>query len=154
MIGIKLINGLSNGKWVSTQTQARRPKKIAFSRKIKQMSHPPLRFNNSNVSQFLYQKHLGIFLDSQLTFEEHSKVITTKINKTIRLIRKFQNVLLRPALMTIYKAFVRAHLDYGDVIYDEAYNDIFRQKRQSIQYNACSSLSISIRGSSIEKPYQ
>ena len=90
--------------------------KIAFSRKTKQISHPPSRFNNSIVSQFLHQKHLGMFLDAQLTFEEHSKVITTKINKTIRLIRKFQNILLRPALMTIYKGFVRAHLDYGDVI--------------------------------------
>ena len=30
-----------------------------------------------------------------------------------------QNFLPRPALMTISKAFVGAHLDYGDVIYDE-----------------------------------
>ena len=75
-----------------------------------------LRFNNSIVSQSPHQKHLGIFLDAQLTFEKHLKIITTKVNKTIGLIQKLQNVLLRLALMTICKAFVRPNLDYGDVI--------------------------------------
>ena len=45
--------------------------------------------------------------------------------------RPLQKILPRPVLMTIYKAFVRSHLDYGDVIYDEAYNEIFHQKLES-----------------------
>ena len=57
----------------------------------------------------------------------------------------------RPALMTIYKAFVRPHLDYGDVIYDEAYNKSFHQKLESIQYNTCLALLGTIRGSSLPK---
>ena len=66
-----------------------------------------------------------------MTFEEYLKVITTKVNKTIGLIRKLENGLLRLPLMTIYKAFVRPHLDHGDVIYDEAYNGAFHQKLES-----------------------
>ena len=31
----------------------------------------------------------------------------------------------RPILMIIYRAFVKPHLDYGDVIYDEGYNETF-----------------------------
>ena len=65
------------------------------------------------------------------------KVIAIKVNKTIGLLQKLQNILPRLALMTIYKAFVRPHLGYGDVIYDEAYNETFHQKLESIQYNAC-----------------
>ena len=65
-----------------------------------------------------YQKHLGIFRDIQLTFEEHLKVITTKVNKTIELLRILKKNLPRPALMTIYEA-----LDYVDIINDEAYNE-------------------------------
>ena len=53
--------------------------------------------------------------------------------------------------MTIYKAFVRPHLDDDDVIFDEAYNETFHQKLGSIQYNACLALSGAIRGSSREK---
>ena len=39
----------------------------------------------------------------------------------------------------MYKAFVRPHLDYGYVIFGEAYNEIFHRKVESIQYNACQS---------------
>ena len=105
------------------------------------------------VSQSPYQKHLGIFLDARLTFEENSKVITTKVNKTIVLLRRLPKTLPRPVLMTMYKAFVRPHLDYGDIIYDEAYNETFHQKLESIQYSACLALSGAIRRSSREKLY-
>ena len=47
-----------------------------------------------------------------------------------------RKILPRPVLMTIYKAFVRPHLDYGDVIYDEAYSEILNQKVKYVQYNA------------------
>ena len=100
-------------------------REIIFSRKTKKIFHPLLRFNNSIVSQTPYQKHLGIFLDAQLTFEKHLKVITTKVNKAVGLLQKLQKTLPRPVLLTIYKAFVRRDLDYGDIIYDEAYNEIF-----------------------------
>ena len=53
----------------------------------------------------------------------------------------------------MYKAFVRPHLHYGDIIYDEAYNETFHQKLESIQYYACLALSGAIRGSSKEKLY-
>ena len=74
---------------------------------------------------------LDIFLDAQLIFEEHLKVITTNANKTKGLFRKLHNILLRPALLTIYKAFVRPHLDYGEVTFDEIRNKTFHQKFES-----------------------
>ena len=88
---------------------------IIFSRKTKEIFHPSLHLNSSIVSQFPYQKHLGIFLDARLTFEEHLKVITTKVNKTIGLLQTLPT-LPRPTLMTMYKPFVKPHLDYGDII--------------------------------------
>ena len=81
------------------------------------------------------------------------KVITTNVNRTMGLLRKLQETLPRPVLMTMYKAFVRPHLNYGDIIYDEAYNETFHQKLESIQYSACLALSRAIRRSSREKLY-
>ena len=125
---------------------SKQAQEIIFSRKTKKISHPSLLFHNSIVSQTPSQKHLGIFLEAQLTFEEHLKV-----NKTIGMLWKLQKNLPRPALMTIYKAFVRPYLDYGEVIYDEVYNKTFYQKFESIQYNACLVLSGAVRRSSREK---
>ena len=44
-------------------------------------------------------------------------MVLRKISKTIGLLRKLHNFLPRAALITIYKAFIRPHLDYGDILY-------------------------------------
>ena len=77
-----------------------------------------------------------------------------KINKSIGLIRNLQNLLPTKALITFYIAFVRPHLDYGDIVYDQAHKASFHQKLESLQYNACLAITKVIRGSSSEKLYQ
>ena len=70
------------------------------------------------------------------------------------MIRKLQPIIPRAALLTIYKSFLRPHLDYGDVIYDRAFNESFQNKLESVQYNAALAITGAIRGSSREKLYQ
>ena len=55
-----------------------------------------------------------------LSFEEHLKTISAKTNKTQYLLRKIQNLLPKPALITLYKSFVRPCLGYGYIIYEQA----------------------------------
>ena len=55
---------------------------------------------------------------SKLSFENHLHSVFSRVNKTVDLLRKFQPNLPRKSLVTIYKSFVRPHLDYGDVVYD------------------------------------
>ena len=105
-------------------------------------------FNNSSVSWSSSQKHVGVILDTKLIFDEHLKMVFLKISKTLGHLRKLQNLLPRSALVTIYKAFVRLHLDYGDILYDQAYNMSFHQKLESSQYNACMARTGAIRGTS------
>ena len=105
---------------------------VIFSRKLKKVTHPPLIFNNANVSQCKSQKHLGVILDLTLTFEDHYKTVLSKTNRTIGLLRKLQNFLPREALITICKAFVRPHLDYGDILFDQAFNASFHEKLESM----------------------
>ena len=88
-----------------------------------------------------------MFLDSKLDFDEHIKGIFEKTSKSIGLICKLQNCLLRPSLLQIYKSFVRLHLDYGDIIYDKVFRRYFQKK----QYNAALAITGAIRGTSREK---
>ena len=75
---------------------------VIFSRKIKKPLHTPLTFNNTNVKQTAFQKHLNLILDSQLSFQEHLEIIFSKLNRTIGLIRKLRDSLLRPSLVALY----------------------------------------------------
>ena len=56
--------------------------------------------------------------------------------------------------VTIYKSFIRPHLDYGDVVYDRASNESFHQSLESLQYNAAIAVTGTIRGTSSENLFQ
>ena len=93
-------------------------------------------------------------LDKKLNFEEQLKEVESNVNKTIGIICKLQNVLPRSSLLTIWKSFIRPHLDYGDIIYDKAFNESFHAKLESLQYNATLAITGAIKGSSTEKIYE
>ena len=57
-------------------------------------------------------------------------------------------------MLTIYKSFLRPHLDYGDIIYGRAFNGSFQNKVESVQYNAVLAITGAIRGCSRERLYQ
>ena len=111
---------------------SKQAQEVIFSRKHQKISHPSIYFNNNPIESVSSQKHLGMILDTKLNFQEHIKNILAKVNKTIGLLRKLQNILPRESLLTIFKSIVRPHLDYGDVIYDQSYNNTFHQKMESI----------------------
>ena len=67
--------------------------------------------------------------------------------------RKLHNTLPILPLLTIYKSFIKTHLDYGDVIYDQAYTASFHQKIESVQYNSALAITGATRGGSKEKLY-
>ena len=77
------------------------------------------------------------------------------LNKvTIELLLKLHNILTKSALLTIYKSFIRLHLDYADITYDQAYNVSFNQKLEILQYNVCLAITGAIRGTLREKLYE
>ena len=152
---LKAINNWAfQWKMIFNPDLSKQAQEVIFSRKIKKLLHPTLLFNNIPLSNSLLQKHLGLTLDIKLNFSEHIKSITKKINKTMGLLRKFQQILPRSTLLTIYKTFKRGRLDYADIIYDQAYNSAFHDKLESDQYNACLAITGAIRGTSTEKVYQ
>ena len=128
---------------------------VIFSRKLKKLNHPSLNFNNTVVIQSTNHKHLGMILDTKLDQQKrHLKDKLSNISKTIGLLRKLQKILTRAPLFTIYKSFIRPHLDFVDIIYDKAYNSSFHQNSEKIQYNSALAITGAIRGSFKEKLYQ
>ena len=66
-------------------------------------------------------------------------------------IEKTEQLSSRLSLITLYKAFIRPHLDYVDIIYDKPNN--MNNKIEILQYNAALAITGAIRGSSKEKLY-
>ena len=57
-------------------------------------------------------------------------------------------------MITIYKSFIRPHLDYGDIVYDRAFNESFHKNLEPLQCNAAIVITGAIRGTSSEKLFQ
>ena len=90
---------------------SKQAQEVIFSRKLQKKNHNQVYFSHSSVKQVPSQKHLGMYLDTKLNFQEHLNNVLSKANKTIGLLRKLQVFLPRRSLVTAYKAFVRPHLD-------------------------------------------
>ena len=64
---------------------------------------------------------MGLVLDNKLTFKKHKD----KLNKAcfvVGKIKRLRDIMPHDSLVTIYKSFIRPHLDYSDVIYYQSNN--------------------------------
>ena len=117
---------------------------VIFSRKSVKPFHPQVFFNEVPVERSVSQKHLSLHLDQKLDFSKDINEIS-KAQKGISVIKKLYNILPRNVLLTIYKSFVRPHLDYGDIVYDQPNNQSFSNKIKAVQYNAALAITNAIK---------
>ena len=76
---------------------------------------------------------------SMISYEHYLKFVLNKVKKTI-----VPESLLKQFLITIYKSFIRPHLDYGDIVYDRAFNELLNKNLESIQCNAAMAITEAI----------
>lgn len=105
-----------------------------FARKIQNQNYHSLTFSNIWVEQAVSQK----YLDFKLNFQKQLENAIHTVNKTIRSMRKFQNILLGSSLIN----------DYGDIISDLGKDSSFHLKLESVQHNAALAINSAIRGTS------
>ena len=117
-------------------------------------SHLSVYFNNILVNSTSVHKYLEMLLNDKLSYKHHLNSVLNKVKKTKGLLCKFQQILPRQSLIAIYKSFILPRLDYGDIIYDTAFNESFHKSLESIQYNAAIAISGAIRGTSSDKLFQ
>ena len=114
-----------NWKMIFNLDPSKPAQEVLFSTKKKTQIHPTISFNNIQVERASHHKHLGVLLDQKLNFKQHIDTTILKINKGISVIKKLRHSLPQKSLMTIYKAFLRPLIDYGDIIYHQPQNESF-----------------------------
>ena len=131
---------------------------LIFSRKKNEIDHPVVLFNDTAVKKVIEHKHLGIVLDSKLSFNAHIKAAISKTRKGIGMLKFLSRYLPRHTLDQLYKLHVRPHIDYGDVIFhtpaklcEFSYNEILTnsmEKLESVQYSAALAVTGAWKGTS------
>ena len=124
----KILNWAYQWKMSFNPDKSKQAQEVIFSSKTQRVIHPPEIFNNMPVVCSSCQKHLGIYLDEKMNFSNHIKEKFLKASKGIGILRKLYNVLPRNFLITIYKSFIRPHLDYGAIILNQPENESLCKK--------------------------
>ena len=99
---LKIQNWAYQWKMSFNPDRTKQAQEIIFSRKKNATTHPPLFFNNSEIKLSSNQKHLGLTLDSKLSFNEHINDKIHQANKGVGLLRKLQTILH----VTVYWLFI------------------------------------------------
>ena len=131
---------------------------VTFSKKRLPTNYPPICFSSIPVRKVPEHKHLGIILDSKLSFTSHINAVISKCRQGIGLLKFLSKYLPRQTLNEIYKLYIRPHLDYGDVIYHTPGNiceyshsvvlSHQMEKLEYVQYSAALAVTGAWRGTS------
>ena len=140
---------------------------VVFSKKQPPSVYTDLTFNGIPVKKVSETKHLGVILDSKLSFKSHISAKISIARKGVGIIKKIYPFVSRKTLNDVYKMYIRPHLDYADVLYhtpnkdtltflsiDENYDlHVTMKSIESVQYDAALAVSGAWRGSSRTKLY-
>lgn len=125
-------------KWAETWLVSFNPTKtesLLISRKLNKLNHPPITMQNVQITEVDFHKHLGVYLSNDCTWHHHIEYISQKAWGRINVMRKLKFKLDRKSLETIYTAFIRPLLEYGDVIWDNC-TQYEKQELERIQLEA------------------
>ena len=124
-----------------------------FSKKSTVIDHLDPVFNNNIVDKASSQKHLGLIFDDKLNFKKYIDKKLYKATKSIGIFKKLYHFIRRSALLTENETFIRTHLEYGEIIYDQASNASCSNKIKSVQCNPALAITGAMQGTSRVKRY-
>ena len=137
---------------------------LLFSHKIKSTNHPPIFFNGIEVKKASEHKHLGLILDTKLSFSAHVTEKIKKAQKSLGILKFISSYLPLKTLDQIYKLFIRSQFDYGDTIYHippttNSFDSSIvlhplMESIERIQYNAARVITGTWKGTSTNKLYE
>ena len=135
---------------------------LIFSTKRENSNHQMLYFNILRVTRLDKPKHLGFVLDSKLSFLSHINAAISTSSKVLGILKLLSKYLSRETLNSLYKLYIRPHLDYGDVRYYipnkedslPCHGNFLMQELESVQYSAALAITSAWRGTSREKIYR
>ena len=85
--------------------------------------------NDHTLETSTCEKDLGVYIDNQLKFHEHTAAATKTANQVLGVIKKAYKTRDNLTIPILYKSMVRPHLEYGNLIW----GPFFKQDMKSVE---------------------
>ena len=80
--------------------------------------HNSVSCNNEKVERVSKFKYLGVILDQNLKFNEHTDFVKRKTFAKMKALARIRQFVTQGVSLQLYKSLIIPHVDYGDVLYD------------------------------------
>ena len=108
--------------WINISLLSLQPAKccsMLVSRRRSPRSPPSFLVQGTPLSHVSFVKYLGILINSDLSWSPHVAKLCSKVRKLVGLLyRQFYKHADSATLLTLYKSFIRPHLEYGSIVWD------------------------------------
>ncbi len=101
---------------------------IGTYQSLAKMPEMSIHINNEPLHKVTISKYLGMFIDSNLKWDDYINNMIPKIFVKIGILRSLRNIVPTDTLIQIYNAIVQPHLDDADAVYDSANTDSISSK--------------------------
>jgi hypothetical protein len=82
-------------------------------------------------------KYLGVYFDPGLTFKYHVQQISSKISRSLYILKRAKNLLSSKSLRTLYFSLIHCHLTYANEIWclssNSNINGLFLKQKQAVR---------------------
>ena len=82
---------------------------------------PTMTFNNIEIKRKNSIKFLGVIIDKNLTWKNHTKVIENKICKNIGVLYRASHLLGLKNLLKIYFSFIHIYISYANIAWPSTF---------------------------------
>ena len=101
----------------------------------RKFQHPPLFFDNNELTNVTQHKHLGLTFTANLSWSLHVSEIVNSASKCGQVLRCFMYQIDRKSLETIYFTFIQPKLEYACQVWDDC-NQGDKEALERVQHNA------------------
>ena len=127
---------------------------LASKHKIANLVNPlNIKLGDETIKRVTMSKSLGMYLDEDLSWNEHVDYIARKISSAVGGLKQVRPFVTQETLLTIYKSIILPHFDYCDVVWDTLNKGLAErlQKLQNPSARVITSSSYEIRSNDILK---
>ena len=126
---------------------------MLVSNKKERDSIPEIVFQGEVIKNVSSHKHLGVFISSDLKWNNHIEYLCESASKKLRMLKSLKFSLDRKSLETIFVSFIRPSLEYVNTLWAGAYEkDLI--KLDSLEVEAMRSVTGPTLGSNIANLYR
>ena len=108
---------------------------IGTHQSIVKIADVRIHINNEPLKHLSVAKFLGMYIDSNLKWDDQINNMILKISAKIGILRFLRKIVPNDTLRHLYNAIFQPHFDYGDVVYDSA-SITSKTRLQKLQFRA------------------